>query len=241
MKKMKDILTVEHLSGGYGSIHILYDISLHLGKQEIVTIIGPNGSGKSTFLKVVFGLATLYDGRIVYDSQDVTGFRTDQLVKMGISYVPQVENVFPNLTIRENLEIGAYRIDDDISDDMEFVFSIFPELKRRQYDLTATLSGGQRQMLALGRALMGRPKLLLLDEPTAALSPAYIKLILEKIRELRDNGVSILLVEQNARSALLSSDRGYIFASGRVVHEARAKSLLTDPKVNEYFLGVVSE
>ncbi len=238
---MKDILTVEHLSGGYGSIHILYDISLHLGKQEIVTIIGPNGSGKSTFLKVVFGLATLYDGRIVYDSQDVTGFRTDQLVKMGISYVPQVENVFPNLTIRENLEIGAYRIDDDISDDMEFVFSIFPELKRRQYDLTATLSGGQRQMLALGRALMGRPKLLLLDEPTAALSPAYIKLILEKIRELRDNGVSILLVEQNARSALLSSDRGYIFASGRVVHEARAKSLLTDPKVNEYFLGVVSE
>ena len=238
---MKDILTVEHLSGGYGSIHILYDISLHLGKQEIVTIIGPNGSGKSTFLKVVFGLATLYDGRIVYDSQDVTGFRTDQLVKMGISYVPQVENVFPNLTIRENLEIGAYRIDDDISDDMEFVFSIFPELKRRQYDLTATLSGGQRQMLALGRALMGRPKLLLLDEPTAALSPAYIKLILEKIRELRDNGVSILLVEQNARSALLSSDRGYIFASGRVVHEAQAKDLLNDPKVNEYFLGVVSE
>ncbi len=238
---MKDILRVENLSGGYGSIHILYDISLHLGRQEIVTIIGPNGSGKSTFLKVVFGLATLYDGYIVYDDQDVTDCRTDELVKKGISYVPQVENVFPNLTIRENLEIGAYRIDDDISDDMEFVFSIFPELKRRQYDLTATLSGGQRQMLALGRALMGRPKLLLLDEPTAALSPAYIKLILEKIRELRDNGVSILLVEQNARSALLSSDRGYIFASGRVVHEAQAKSLLTDPKVNEYFLGVVSE
>ncbi len=238
---MKDILRVDNLSGGYGSIHILYDISLHLGKQEIVTIIGPNGSGKSTFLKVIFGLATLYEGTVSYDDQDVTNFRTDELVKMGISYVPQVENVFPNLTIRENLEIGAYRIDDDISDDMEFVFSIFPELKRRQYDLTATLSGGQRQMLALGRALMGRPKLLLLDEPTAALSPAYIKLILEKIRELRDNGVSILLVEQNARSALLSSDRGYIFASGRVVHQAKAKSLLNDPKVNEYFLGVVSE
>lgn len=226
------------INGGYGSVQIIYDIDLVVGKQEIVTIIGPNGCGKSTFLKVAFGLATLYKGNIIYFDEDISGVRTDQLVNKGLSYVPQVNNIFPDLTILENLEMGGYRIKENISDDIERVFQIFPELKERRFELAANLSGGQRQMLALGRALMTRPKMMLLDEPTAALSPIFVQEILDKVTALRDDGMSILLVEQNAKSALRKSDYGYVFAHGELVYEDDADKILNNKNIGELFLGV---
>ncbi|OLS25813.1 MAG: High-affinity branched-chain amino acid transport ATP-binding protein LivF [Candidatus Heimdallarchaeota archaeon LC_2] len=233
----KYILEVKELQGGYGSIQIINGIDLTIKPQEFVTVIGPNGSGKSTFLKIVFGLATYYSGDVYYQSNLINREKTDVLVKNGMAYVPQVNNIFPNMTITENLEMGAYIFNHDLTDDIENVYSIFEDLKPRRKDLANTLSGGQRQMLALGRALMAKPKMLILDEPTAALSPVYVSMILDKIEELRDSGVTILLVEQNARSSLKRSDRGYIFANGKVVHEDNANAILNDPKINEYFLG----
>ncbi len=235
------VLEVNNLTGGYGKVQILNGIDLHVNKNEITTIIGPNGSGKSTFLKVVFGLATYYAGDIKYNNEDISGIRTDLLVKQGISYVPQLDNVFPTLTIQENLEMGAYQFKELPEDNLEHVYTIFDELKQRKHDLANTLSGGMRQMLALGRALMANPNLILLDEPTAALSPIYVTQILDKVTELRDNGVTILLVEQNAKAALKKSDRGYVFANGEVVHTDTADSMLNDPKISEYFLGIVKD
>ncbi len=234
-------LEVIGINGGYGSVQILFDIDLVVGKQEIVTIIGPNGCGKSTFLKVIFGLANRYSGGVNYFGSDVANEKTDKLVKMGLSYVPQVNNVFPDLTILENLEMGGYRLNDDISDDMEKVFQIFPELKERKFELASNLSGGQRQMLALGRALMTRPRMMLLDEPTAALSPIFVQEILDKVSALRDDGMSILLVEQNAKSALRHSDYGYVFAHGELVYEDVAESILTNKNIGELFLGVAKD
>ncbi len=234
-------LEVIGINGGYGSVQILFDIDLAVGKQEIVTIIGPNGCGKSTFLKVIFGLANRYSGGIKYFGSDVSNEKTDKLVNMGMSYVPQVNNVFPDLTILENLEMGGYRLNDDISDDMEKVFQIFPELKERKFELASNLSGGQRQMLALGRALMTRPQMMLLDEPTAALSPIFVQEILDKVSALRDDGMSILLVEQNAKSALRHSDYGYVFAHGELVYEDVAESILTNKNIGELFLGVAKD
>ncbi len=234
-------LEVIGINGGYGSVQILFDIDLVVGKQEIVTIIGPNGCGKSTFLKVIFGLANRYSGGVNYFGSDVSNEKTDKLVKMGLSYVPQVNNVFPDLTILENLEMGGYRLNDDISDDMEKVFQIFPELKERKFELASNLSGGQRQMLALGRALMTRPRMMLLDEPTAALSPIFVQEILDKVSALRDDGMSILLVEQNAKSALRHSDYGYVFAHGELVYEDVAESILTNKNIGELFLGVAKD
>jgi len=231
------MLKVEDLYGGYGSVQIINGIDFEIKRKEFITIIGPNGSGKSTFVKILFGLATHYSGDVFYDNRNVTRERTDVLVKNGISYVPQVDNVFPNLNIIENLEMGGYTNEEKVEENIEKVFNIFEDLVPRKTDLANTLSGGQRQMLALGRALMSDPKMLLLDEPTAALSPLYIQMILEKIEELRDSGVTVLLVEQNAKSALKRSDRGYIFANGKVVHTSDADEILNDPKINEYFLG----
>lgn len=231
-------LIASKIEGGYGSVQILQGIDVAVGNQEIVTIIGPNGCGKSTFLKVVFGLATHYSGTVEYFGKDITANRTDTLVRAGISYVPQVNNVFADLTISENLQMGAFLIEDDYSDDLERVFQVFPELKERKLDLAGNLSGGQRQMLALGRAMMTRPKVMLLDEPTAALSPLFVQEILDKIVDLREEGLSILLVEQNARSALRHSDHGYVFASGRVVTDAPADEILSNKNIGELFLGV---
>ena len=231
------ILQVNKLQGGYGKVQIIYDISLAMKKKEIVTIIGPNGCGKSTFLKIIYGLATHYSGDVKYFNTNIARKRTDLLVKWGISYVPQVNNVFPDLTIEENLEMGFYLSDSNLEEAIDYVFSIFPDLKPRRHDFASTLSGGQRQMLALGRALMTAPTLILLDEPTAALSPSYVETILKKINELREEGLSILLVEQNAKSALKYSDYGYVFSSGKVVHHGEAQTILEDPQLGEKFLG----
>ncbi len=235
---MTRVLEVSALEGGYGSVQIIYGIDIHVDEGEFVTIIGPNGCGKSTFIKTIFGIATYYSGSILYRGMDVSGLRTDQLVNHGIAYVPQVDNVFPSLSVLENLQMGGNSLSQGVlAERMERSLEMFPDLRNREYDLAASLSGGERQMLAISRALISDPKFLLLDEPTAALSPLYQQQIIESIDSLRDRGITILIVEQNARLSLARSDRGYIISNGKVVHSGDAQHILTDPEIGEYFLG----
>lgn len=236
---MTKVLEVTGLEGGYGSVQILNGIDLHVDEGEFVTIIGPNGCGKSTFLKVLFGLATHRKGTVVHNNSNVSGWRTDRLVDRGISYVPQIDNVFPSLSVRENLQMGGIRLKTKkLVTGIERACEMFPDLEPRMNDLAASLSGGERQMLAISRALISDPTFLLLDEPTAALSPIYQQQILANIDSLRREGISVLLVEQNARLSLARSDRGYIFSNGKVVHAGDAKSILSDPNIGDYFLGL---
>ncbi len=235
---MTRVLEVSALEGGYGSVQIIYGIDIHVDEGEFVTIIGPKGCGKSTFIKTIFGIATYYSGSILYRGMDVSGLRTDQLVNHGIAYVPQVDNVFPSLSVLENLQMGGNSLSPGVlAERMERSLEMFPDLRNREYDLAASLSGGERQMLAISRALISDPKFLLLDEPTAALSPLYQQQIIESIDSLRDRGITILIVEQNARLSLARSDRGYIISNGKVVHTGDAQHILTDPEIGEYFLG----
>ncbi|SUZ90007.1 uncharacterized protein METZ01_LOCUS42861, partial [marine metagenome] len=229
---------VRGLEGGYGSVQILYEIDMHVDEGEFVTIIGPNGCGKSTLIKTIFGIATYYGGDIEYRGQDVSGWRTDQLVNHGIAYVPQIDNVFPSLSVEENLQMGGNTLPNNILNQrIERSLEMFPDLRSREHDLAASLSGGERQMLAISRALISDPKFLLLDEPTAALSPLYQQQIIDRIDSLRKEGITILIVEQNARLSLARSDRGYILANGKMVHTGDAQHILTDPEIGEYFLG----
>ena len=231
-------LDVKGLEGGYGSVQILYGIDMHVNEGEFVTIIGPNGCGKSTFIKTIFGIASYYTGDVEYRGQDISGWRTDQLVNHGIAYVPQVDNVFPSLSVKENLQMGGNTLSNSVLNErIERSIDMFPDLRSREYDLAASLSGGERQMLAISRALISDPKFLLLDEPTAALSPLYQQQIIERIDSLREGGITILIVEQNARLSLARSDRGYIMANGKIVHSGDAQNILTDPEIGEYFLG----
>ena len=235
---MTRVLEVSALEGGYGSVQIIYGIDIHVDEGEFVTIIGPNGCGKSTFIKTIFGIATYYSGSILYRGMDVSGLRTDQLVNHGIAYVPQVDNVFPSLSVLENLQMGGNSLSQGVlAERIERSLEMFPDLRNREYDLAASLSGGERQMLAISRALISDPKFLLLDEPTAALSPLYQQQIIESIDSLRDREITILIVEQNARLSLARSDRGYIISNGKVVHTGDAQHILTDPEIGEYFLG----
>ena len=235
---MTRVLDIKNLEGGYGSVQILYGIDMYVNEGEFVTIIGPNGCGKSTLIKTIFGSATFYSGGVEYLEQDVSGWRTDRLVNLGIAYVPQVDNVFPSLSVLENLQMGGNSIPRLLLNErIERSLEMFPDLRNREYDLAASLSGGERQMLAISRALISDPKFLLLDEPTAALSPLYQQQIIESIDSLREVGITILIVEQNARLSLARSDRGYIMSNGKVVHSGDAHHILTDPEIGEYFLG----
>ena len=235
---MTRLLDVKGLSGGYGSVQILYDIDLYVDEGEFVTIIGPNGCGKSTFIKTLFGIATYYGGEAAYRGERIEKMRTDQLVRKGIAYVPQVDNVFPTLSVEENLQMGGNALPSAVlKERIERALTMFPDLRSREHDLAASLSGGERQMLAISRALISDPSFLLLDEPTAALSPLYQQQIIERIDNLRKEGITVLIVEQNARLSLARSDRGYIFANGKVVHTGDADFILNDPEIGEYFLG----
>jgi ABC-type branched-subunit amino acid transport system ATPase component len=231
------LLKVEKVYAGYGEVDILHEVSIRLDEGEIVALIGPNGAGKSTLMKTIFGLLCPRSGTIKLDGKDISGWSPEQIVRLGICYVPQTENVFPSLTVRENLEMGAFIRTDDISSRMEEIFQIFPDLKAFQNKKAGALSGGQRQMLAMSRALMLDPKVLLLDEPSAGLAPKLVELIFEKIVDINGTGVSILMVEQNAKHALKLSHRGYVLATGRNRFEGRGTDLLNDPEVARLYLG----
>ncbi|MBR92486.1 MAG: ABC transporter ATP-binding protein [Dehalococcoidia bacterium] len=237
---MDKILDVNNLKSGYGNVQILNGIDLYVEKNEFVTIIGPNGCGKSTFIKTIFGLCNYFSGDVFFQGNPITKIRSDLLISMGISYVPQVNNVFSSLSVYENLQIGSLLLDkNQFYNKLNYIYDLFPDLYSRSTDMAESLSGGERQMLAISRALLSNPKFLLLDEPTAALSPKFQKIIINKISELRDSGITILLVEQNAKLSLASSDRGYIFSNGKVVLNSKASKILNEDNISEYFLGKI--
>jgi len=231
------LLEVAEVYGGYGDVDILHGVSLKVAPGEIVVIIGPNGAGKSTVMKAIFGLIKVRSGRITFEGGDITNLRPDQVVRRGLCYVPQEYNVFPTLTVEENLEMGAYIRDDDFSAELERVYELFPDLKEKRRQPAGALSGGQRQMVAMGRALMLDPRLILLDEPTAGLAPAVVGLIFENIQKINGLGVGLLMVEQNAKEALKMSHRGYVLTTGRNRYEDTGRNILANREVAEMFLG----
>ena len=231
------LLEVSNVVAGYGATEILHGVSIVIEKGQIVTIIGPNGSGKSTLLKTIFGLLQPRKGRVRFRKEDITGIAPEVVVRKGLSYVPQSSNVFPSLSINENLEMGAFVRTDDFRQRLEEVYDLFPDLAERRKDRAGTLSGGQRQMLALARALMLDPVLLLLDEPSAGLAPNLVNSVFEKILGINSAGVAILLVEQNAREALGLSSWGYVLASGQNQLEDRGENLLKNPEIVKLYLG----
>lgn len=234
----KTVIECNGIAAGYvKGLNILQGIDMIINEEEIVSIIGPNGAGKSTLLKAIMGIINISGGRFFIDGIEKTNTPTHQIVKEGVGYVPQVENVFPSLTIEENLEIGSWSIDTSIKQSISKIFDDFPMLKERRKDKAGNLSGGQRQILALARALTTSPKILLLDEPSAGLSPVAIKEVFEIVKEINSKGVAILLVEQNAKRALNFSDRGYVLDQGRNAYQGKGQELLNDPRVVDLYLG----
>jgi branched-chain amino acid transport system ATP-binding protein len=233
------MLTLENVSVNYGAIKALTGITMHVEKGEVVTLIGANGAGKSTTLRTITGLLSPESGRVIYEGQDISGRATHKLVAQGISMSPEGRGVFANLTVRENLQMGAYlqKNKAQVNSDMQRVFEMFPRLKEREAQNAGTLSGGEQQMLAMGRALMSRPRLLLLDEPSLGLAPLVVHTIFEAIEEIRSKGTTILLVEQNAHAALGHSDRAYVLETGNIVMEGPSKELAADPRIKEAYLG----
>ncbi len=231
------LLEVHGLRAGYDGVDILHGVDFRVAEGEIVAIIGPNGAGKSTAMKALAGLVAVGAGRIVFEGEDITGLRTDHITRRGIGYVPQEENVFPSLTVRENLEMGAYIAKDDPGPRIAAVFELFPPLEEKARRPVRELSGGLRQRVAIGRALMLEPRLLLLDEPTAGLSPRFVGEIFERIRSVNARGVAVLMVEQNAKKALALVDRGYVLAMGANRYEDTGAGLLANREVARMFLG----
>tara|TARA_B100000161_G_scaffold99465_1_gene70175 strand:- start:36 stop:752 length:717 start_codon:yes stop_codon:yes gene_type:complete len=234
----KTVIECNGIAAGYvKGLNILQGVDLIVNEKEIVSIIGPNGAGKSTLLKAIMGIINISGGRFFINGVEKTNTPTHQIVKEGVGYVPQVENVFPSLTIEENLEIGSWSVKDNIKQSISKIFDDFPMLKERQRDKAGNLSGGQRQILALARALVTSPSILLLDEPSAGLSPVAIKEVFEIVKEINSRGVAILLVEQNASRALNFSDRGYVLDQGRNAYQGKGQELLEDPRVVDLYLG----
>ncbi|WP_139902449.1 ABC transporter ATP-binding protein [Clostridium thermarum] len=223
----------------YGVIHALKGININIQEGEIVTLIGSNGAGKSSTLRAISGIEKISSGSIEFNGRDLGKTNASEIVSMGLSQVPEGRRVFPQMTVMENLEMGAYTREDkaEIKADFERVFTLFPRLKERKSQMAGTLSGGEQQMLAMGRALMSRPKLLLLDEPSMGLAPLVVKEIFNIIKEINNEGTTVLLVEQNASMALKIADRAYIIANGEIEAEGRAQELLHDEKVKKAYLG----
>ncbi len=228
----------ENMTGGYGKgADILHDCTIAVEKGEIAVIVGPNGAGKSTAMKAIFGMLNLRKGRVMLDGQDITKMSPQDKVKAGMGFVPQTSNVFTGMTVQENLEMGAYIRDDDFMGTMEQVFELFPILKEKRKQHAGELSGGQRQQVAVGRALMTQPKLLMLDEPTAGVSPIVMDELFDRIIEVAKTGIAILMVEQNARQALNIADKGYVLVQGRNRFTDTGEALLANPEVRKSFLG----
>ena len=230
-------LSIDNLTGGYGLMTILNGVNLTLDKGEIGVIVGPNGAGKSTLLKAMFGLVNVTGGSITIEGEDITRLPPDKFASRRIAFVPQEYNIFPTLTVNENLEMGAYSRRDDCSAVMEHIYDIFPPLKDKRHQNAGELSGGQRQMVAVGRALMIEPRLLLLDEPTAGLSPMFMSEIFDRVIAVNRTGVTIVMVEQNAKQALAIASTGFVLASGSNAFTDTGKSLLANPEVAKSFLG----
>jgi ABC-type branched-subunit amino acid transport system ATPase component len=237
MSGASSLLRLDGVTAGYEQMEILHDVSIDIRAGEIVTLIGPNGAGKSTLMKTAFGLLAPRRGTVRLDGEDITGLAPSALVRRGVSYVPQVDNVFPSLTVEENLEMGAVVRTDDFRGRLEEVLAFFPNLPAKRRLKAGGLSGGERQMVAMARALMLDPRLLLLDEPSAGLSPVLVDTVFDKIEAINRRGVAILLVEQSAREALRRSHRGYVLAGGQVRLEGPGRALLENAEVGRLYLG----
>jgi len=234
------MLEIKNLSVSYGAINALHGISLQIKDGDIVTLIGANGAGKTTTLKTISGLLKTRGGEILYDGKNIANLKPHQIVKLGISHVPEGRMVFANLTVRENLSLGAYLQRDKaaVRAELDFVYGMFPRLKERESQIAGTLSGGEQQMLAIGRALMSRPKFLMMDEPSLGIAPLLVKTIFEKIAEInRERRITILLVEQNANLALEVSNYGYVLETGRIILQDQSAALRQNPQVKSAYLG----
>ncbi len=225
------------MTAGYGGPDIISSCSISASRGEIVAILGPNGAGKSTAMKTMLGLLKLKSGNVLIDGKDITNLSPQERVKRGISFVPQSKNVFAGLTVKENLEIGAFLRKKDLKNVFENIYELFPILEEKKYQLVAELSGGQRQQVALGRALMVEPTVLMLDEPTAGVSPKVMDELFEHILRVKQKNVAVIMVEQNAKQALNIADRGYVLVTGENKFEGKGKELLSDPEVRRSFLG----
>ncbi len=231
------LIELKHVVGGYGGAPILNGVNIAIEKSDIGVIVGPNGAGKSTTLKAIFGLLKVTGGTIEFGGEDIANSLPDRLVPKGLSFVPQEKNVFTSMTVEENLEMGAFTRKDDYSETMTWVYEMFPVLAEKRRQPAGELSGGQRQMVAMGRALMSRPSLLMLDEPSAGLSPRYVIEIFETIQRVNQEGVGILMVEQNARQALAFASKGFVLAQGQNRFTGTGPELIADPEVAKSFLG----
>ena len=231
-------LKAHKITGGYGSgPDILHACNISVGKGEIAVIVGPNGAGKSTAMKAIFGMLDVREGSVLLDGVDISNFSTQDRVRAGMGFVPQNQNIFTSMTVEENLEMGAFIRKDDFSDTLEQVFELFPVLKEKRRQAAGELSGGQRQQVAVGRALMTQPKILMLDEPTAGVSPIVMDELFDRIIEVSRTGIPILMVEQNARQALGIADTGFVMVQGRNAYTGSGEELLADPEVRKSFLG----
>ncbi|MDA7688602.1 ABC transporter ATP-binding protein [Pelagibacteraceae bacterium] len=234
---MSDFFYCENLVGGYGGENILNDCSISVNKGEISVIVGPNGAGKSTAMKAMLGMLKLNQGKVFLDGKDISNFSPQDRVASGISFVPQTMNIFNELTVRENLEMGAYLREDDLDETFEEMYSLFPILYEKKEQMAGELSGGQRQQVAVGRALMTKPNVLMLDEPTAGVSPVVMDELFEKIIDIKKTGVAIIIVEQNAKQALNIADFGYVLVAGKNKFTGKGSELLNDVEVRKAFLG----
>ena len=227
----------KNLTGGYGEVKVIEDCNFNVNRGEIVSILGPNGAGKSSAMKAMLGMLKLDSGKVILDGTDISNFNTQDRIKLGISFVPQVNNIFSELTVKENLEMGAFTSSDNIENKIEEMYDLFPAIKEKNQQFAGELSGGQRQQVAFGRALMTKPKILMLDEPTAGVSPIVMDELFSRIIEVRKTGVGILMVEQNAKQALGIADRGYVLVNGKNSRDGTGEELLNNPAVRKSFLG----
>ena len=232
-----NFLTGKNMTGGYGGADILHDCTIGVEKGEIAVIVGPNGAGKSTAMKAVFGMLQIHTGQVMLDGNDITALAPQDRVRAGMGFVPQNANVFTSMSVQENLEMGAFIRTDAIADTMEQVFGLFPILKEKRKQPAGELSGGQRQQVAVARALMTQPKVLMLDEPTAGVSPIVMDELFDRIIEIAKTGIAILMVEQNARQALDIADKGFVLVQGRNRYTDTGQALMSDPDVRKAFLG----
>lgn len=230
------LLNVNNLSAGYGEVDVLHGISLKLEKGELVSTIGPNGAGKSTLLRSISGVITPDEGTLKLEGNDITSSEPENTIRMGMSYVPQDDNIFPSLTVRENLEMGAFTLEEDFEDRIDEICTIFPQLRERMGQKAGTMSGGQQQMVAVGRGLLIEPKVLLLDEPTAGLQPSLVKMMLGKVEEINERGVTVLLVAQTIDALRLAS-RAYLLSAGKMVLSGNTEELLDNERVQDLYFG----